>query len=296
MYLARFLRKANGSPLLDGALLCLVCLVEGGFSDSHCGRDRETSGMENTGYPIDFTGKTALVTGSTRGIGRAIADQLADLGATVIYTGTKRFSDVASGAKREYWQLDAEDHGSLEEFQSRILDLPRLDILVNNAGINRIDSVDGMDDDDWESVINVNLTTPMKLMRAATKVMKNSRSPGRILNVSSLFGVIGRPNRHSYVASKTALSGVTRSAGLELAREGILVNAIAPGFILTDMTRSMLSLERRKSLEEIIPIGRMGNEKEIAQFAAFLVSDINSYLVGQTIVIDGGITVSPGFS
>ncbi len=184
----------------------------------------------------------------------------------------------------------------MEDIQARILDLPSLDILVNNAGISGEDSVDGLVDEEWNSVLEVNLNTPVKLIRAATKVMKNARKGGRILNVSSLFGVIGRPNRHAYTASKSAVSGLTRSVGLELAQEGILVNAIAPGFILTDMTKTMMSVERRKSLEEIVPIGQMGNEAEIAHFAAFLVSDLNSYLVGQTITVDGGVSVSPGFS
>ena len=252
--------------------------------------------MEANSCKLDFDGKTAIVTGSTRGIGRAIANLLWNCGASVIYTGTKRFSEVAAGERKDYWQLDASDPSSVEAFQTRILDLSKLDILINNAGINRVDSVDGLNDEDWSTVIDVNLTAPTKLMRAATKVMKNAGTGGRILNVSSLFGVIGRPNRHCYTATKSALSGVTRSAGLELAREGILVNAIAPGFILTDMTKSMLSPERRKSLEEIVPIGRMGNELEIARFSAFMVSDMNTYLVGQTIAVDGGITVSPGFS
>ncbi len=251
--------------------------------------------MDTNASPLDFTGKTALVTGSTRGIGRAIADLLADLGAKVIYTGTKRFSDVASGEKKEYWQFDASSKESVADFQGRMLDLQKLDILVNNAGVNQVDSVDGLEDEDWDRVVEVNLTTPVKLMRAATKVMKNGRVSGRILNVSSLFGVIGRPNRHCYTATKSGLSGVTRSAGLELARENILVNAIAPGFILTDMTKSMLSEERRRSLSEIVPQGRMGTEEEIARFAVFMVSDWNTYLVGQTIAVDGGITVSPGF-
>ncbi len=252
--------------------------------------------MNKAGYPIDFTGKTALVTGSTRGIGKAIADQLSDLGATVVFTGRKRFSEVAAGEKNDYWPLDAGDPESVDAFQSRMMDLPKLDILVNNAGINVADSVDGLDDDDWNSVVAVNLTTPVKLMRAAAKLMKNSGEGGRILNVSSIFGVIGRPNRHAYTATKTGLAGITKSAGLELVRDGILVNAIAPGFILTGMTRELLSDERRKSLAEIVPLGRMGNEQEIAEFATFLVSEINTYLVGQTIVVDGGLTVSPGFS
>lgn len=265
------------------------------FSDSLFGSDSETARMENNGCSIDFTDKTALVTGSTRGIGRSIADLLADLGARVIYTGTKRFSDVASGDSKEYWQMDATSRKSVADCQARILNLPKLDILVNNAGINQVDSVDGVNDEDWDRVMEVNLTTPMKMMRAATKIMKNGRTQGRILNVSSLFGVIGRPNRHCYTATKSGLSGVTRSAALELAREGIVVNAIAPGFILTDMTKSMLSEERRRSLAEIVPMGRMGSKIEIARFAAFLVSDLNSYMIGQTVVVDGGITVSPGF-
>lgn len=266
------------------------------FSDSLFGEGGETGPMEKNACSIDFTDKTALVTGSTRGIGRAIADLLGDLGARVIYTGTKRFSDVASGNNKEYWQMDATNRESVAECQSRILDLPKLDILVNNAGINQVDSVDGLSDEDWDRVMEVNLTTPMKMMRAATKVMKNARTPGRILNISSLFGVIGRPNRHCYTATKSGLSGITRSSALELAREGIIVNALAPGFILTDMTKSMLSEERRRSLAEIVPMGRMGNESEIARFAAFLVSDLNSYMIGQTVVVDGGITVSPGFA
>ena len=265
------------------------------FSDSLFGSDSETARMENNACSIDFMDKTALVTGSTRGIGRSIADLLADLGARVIYTGTKRFSDVASGDSKEYWQMDATSRKSVADCQARILNLPKLDILVNNAGINQVDSVDGVNDEDWDRVMEVNLTTPMKMMRAATKIMKNGRTQGRILNVSSLFGVIGRPNRHCYTATKSGLSGVTRSAALELAREGIVVNAIAPGFILTDMTKSMLSEERRRSLAEIVPMGRMGSEIEIARFAAFLVSDLNSYMIGQTVVVDGGITVSPGF-
>ncbi|MBT3482580.1 MAG: SDR family oxidoreductase [Opitutales bacterium] len=251
--------------------------------------------MDIIGCSIDFTDKTALVTGSSRGIGRSIADLLSELGARVIYTGTKRFCDVASGETKEYWQMDATSRESVAECQARILDLPKLDILVNNAGINQVDSVDGLLDEDWDRVMEVNLTTPMKLMRAATKVMKNACTQGRILNVSSLFGVIGRPNRHCYTATKSGLAGITRSVALELAREGIVVNAIAPGFILTDMTKSMLSEERRRSLAEIVPMGRMGDEIEIARFAAFLVSDLNSYMIGQTVVVDGGITVSPGF-
>ena len=153
----------------------------------------------------------------------------------------------------------------------------------------------GLVNEEWNSVLELYLKTTVKLIRAATKVMKNARKGDQIPNVSSLFVVIGRPNGHAYTASKSALSGITRSARLELAWEGILVKAIAPEFMLTDMTKTMLSVERHKSLEEIVPIGRKGDVAEIACFAAFLVSDLISCLVGQAITVDGCVSVSPRF-
>lgn len=154
----------------------------------------------------------------------------------------------------------------------------------------------GLVNEEWNSVLELNLKTPVKLIRTATKVMKSARKGDQILNVSSLFVVIRRPNGHTYTASKSALSGITRSAGLELTREGILVKAIATEFILTDMTKTMLRVERRKSLEEIVPIGRKGDVAEIARFAAFLVSDLISCLVGKAISVDRCVSVSPRFS
>jgi len=246
---------------------------------------------------LNFEGKTALVTGSTRGIGKAVADALWALGATVIYTGRAKFSDVAAGERKEYWSLDASSPDSIAEVEGRIFGLSRLDILVNNAGMNSKDSVDGLDDAEWDRVVQVNLTAPARLMRAAAKNMKNHQQGGRILNVSSLFALVNRPNRNSYAATKTALVGLTRSAAMELAKEKILVNALCPGFILTTMTKTMLSDEQRKNLGRITPMGRMGQEEEMANLVAFLVSDLNSFMTGQVITSDGGLSVSvgPGF-
>ena len=253
--------------------------------------------MSNGVPNLSFEGKTALVTGSTRGIGKAIADALWALGAMVIYTGTKRFSEVAAGGNKEYWSFDASSSESIAEIENRIFNLSRLDILVNNAGMNCKDSIDGLSDEDWDKVLQVNLTAPVKLMRAAAKNMKNHRGGGRILNVASLFALVNRPNRNAYSATKTGLVGITRSAAIELANENILVNALCPGFILTDMTRTMLSEEQRRNIDRIVPQGRMGTEKEMASIASFLVSDLNSYMTGQTITPDGGLSVSagPGF-
>jgi len=183
------------------------------------------------------------------------------------------------------------------EIERRIFNLPQLDILVNNAGMNDADSIDGLKDENWEEMLHVNLSAPVKLMRAASRNMKNHRMGGRILNVSSLYSQVSRPHRNSYHAAKTGLVGITRSAAIELASEKILVNALCPGFILTDMTRTMLSDEQRKNLERIVPLGRMGTEEEMASIATFLVSDMNSYMTGQMITPDGGVTVSvgPGF-
>ena len=243
---------------------------------------------------LSFTDKIAIVTGSTRGIGRAIADLISELGGHVIYTGTASSNSIGDQVGKEYWQLDASDKQSVTQFADRIEKLNRLDILVNNAGINRNDSVDEMKDEDWDIVMEVNLTTPMKLMRSATRVMKK-QSSGRILNISSLFGNIARRHRNSYTTTKTGLVGLTRSAGLELAQYGILVNALCPGFILTDMTRKMLTDEQRAELANLVPLGRMGSEADMAKVAAFMVSDWNTYMTTQTLVSDGGISMSPGF-
>ena len=238
---------------------------------------------------MSFKGKTVLVSGGTRGLGAAMVDAFAGAGAEVICTGTAARVRPRKGVV--YWPLDLSDDKSTADCIRRMRGLKRLDILVNNAGTNIIEPIDRMDKDHWDCVLQVNLTGAMLLMKEAAVLMKKNKKGGRILNVSSIFGLISREKRNAYSASKAALIGLTRAAALDLAADGVLVNAICPGFVLTDLTKRMLSVKERTVLVNSIPMGRFGKEEEIAATAVFLCSPLNTYLTGQTVIIDGGVSI-----
>ncbi len=226
------------------------------------------------------------MTGATRGIGQAIADQLRSSGAKVICSGTNPSKSSHDG--KQYWPLDLTDEKSLQDFIGRLKKLPSLDILINNAGINKIDPIDKISQGDWDKIIKVNLTGAMRLMQEAAAFMIKTKTAGRILNISSIFGIVSHAKRNAYSASKTGLIGLTRASALDLASHNILVNCLCPGFVLTDLTRSILSAEEIGDLSRQVPLARFGSEEEIARAAAFLCSDWNTYMTGQTLVIDGG--------
>lgn len=237
---------------------------------------------------IDFNGKMALVTGGTKGIGKSIVTLLIGAGCDVIYTGTQKKPDRAI-ENASYKQLDLSDKKSIDQFIKNVLnDTKKIDILINNAGINIIESIDKLDEKNWQKVLDVNLTGPMILTREVSKKMKKNNNGGKILNVSSIFGVVSKAKRNSYSASKFGLIGLTRSSSLDLAQYNILVNAICPGFTSTEMTMSILSKEEIKKLSKQIPMGRFAEVEEIARVAVFLCSDLNSYITGQALVVDGG--------
>ncbi|MBU0686386.1 MAG: SDR family oxidoreductase [Candidatus Margulisbacteria bacterium] len=242
---------------------------------------------------LSFEGKTALVTGGTRGIGRSIVDLLSDYGCRVIYTGTNKSRTIKNTMRdqRTYLQLDFSDDESINKFLMRLNKIPQIDILINNAGINIIESIDELNKNDWEKVLKVNLTGPMLLMKQVSKIMEKNNRGGKILNVSSIFGVISKAKRNAYSASKSGLIGLTRAAALDLAPYNILVNALCPGFTLTDLTASILTKKEIKSLSADVPLGRFAEESEIAKVALFLCSALNTYITGQTIVADGGVTI-----
>ena len=243
---------------------------------------------------IDLSGRVALVTGSTRGIGRAIAETLSSCGARVAVVGRDKdkAQGVAGDIGRETRGFSC-DVGNTESVAKLVADVEEsfgsVDILVNNAGLTRDNIMLRLKDEDWDTVLDANLRGAFVAMRAATRGMMKRRW-GRIINIASVVGIIGNKGQANYAASKAGLIGLTKSVAKEFASRNILVNAIAPGFIETDMTAG-LTPEARTALSAQIPLERLGTAADIASLAAFLASEHASYITGQVLVVDGGMVM-----
>ncbi|MCR5250053.1 MAG: 3-oxoacyl-[acyl-carrier-protein] reductase [Lachnospiraceae bacterium] len=242
--------------------------------------------------------KTALVTGAGRGIGRAIALKLAKLGAKVIvnYSGSKEKAEEtvaliqAEGGDAEALRCDVSDYEACGELAKNVLaKYGRLDILVNNAGITKDGLLMGMSEEDYDRVLDTNLKGTFNMMRHFSRSFMKQRS-GRIINIASVSGVLGNAGQANYSASKAGVIGLTKSAAREMASRGICVNAIAPGFIDTDMVSAMGEDIRGKLIEKI-PLGRVGQAEEIAEAVAFLAGDAAGYITGQVLCVDGGMAI-----
>ncbi len=240
--------------------------------------------------------KVALVTGSTRGIGKAIALRLASSGMIVVVNGAtseERISEVVSKIKENGGEAigikaDVSRKEDVDKVFSKITEeLGRLDILINNAGITRDNLLMRMSEEDWDEVIRINLKSVFLCSKAAFRLMRKNRW-GRIVNISSIVGIIGNAGQANYAASKAGIIGVTKSLAKEFASSGILVNAVAPGFIVTDMT-SKLTDKVKETFLSMIPLKRFGKPEDIANVVAFLVSDEASYITGQVISVNGGM-------
>jgi 3-oxoacyl-[acyl-carrier protein] reductase len=241
---------------------------------------------------MNIKGKTAIVTGGTRGIGKSICDLFLENGCNVIATGTNLNNKVSQEKDNLFFKtLDFLNIDSTNKFIKDINDLDiDIDILVNNAGINIIEPIDTIKKENWDKIIQVNLTGPMLLSKSVSSSMKKKKQ-GKILNISSIWGTKSKKGRNAYAVSKTGLLGLTRTTALDLASYNILVNALCPGFTMTDLTKSTLSETEINTLSNQIPLKRFAKVEEIAKLALFLCSDINTYITGQTIIIDGGFTI-----
>ncbi|BDY04198.1 MULTISPECIES: 3-oxoacyl-ACP reductase FabG [Ferrimonas] len=244
---------------------------------------------------MDLSGKIALVTGASRGIGRAIAEQLVAAGAKVIGTAT---SERGAGAISDYlgdngqgMVLNVTEQASIDELFAAIkAEHGDIDILVNNAGITRDNLMMRMKEDEWNDIIDTNLTSVFRTSKAVLRAMMKKRN-GRIINIGSVVGTMGNAGQANYSAAKAGLLGFTKSLAQEVASRGITVNAVAPGFIQTDMTDE-LTEDQKQGIMGQVPVARLGQPQEIADAVVFLASDRASYITGETLHVNGGMVMA----
>lgn len=247
-------------------------------------------------FDLGLKDKIVLITGSTRGLGKAIAENLAEEKAKVIITGTnmEKAKEVARviattyGIEADGFQLDVTSESSVKEVVNAIIEkFGRIDILINNAGITRDARIMMMKAEDWEVVLKTNLTGAFNCTKFVSKRMLQQKA-GKIINITSVVGIMGNIGQANYSASKAGLIGLTKTIAKELAERGITVNAIAPGYIESDMTE-VLSADVSKKMLSLIPVGFYGKPEDVANAVLFLVSDKARYITGQVINVDGGM-------
>lgn len=246
---------------------------------------------------LDFTGKVALVTGATRGIGKAVADTLYASGATVYLTGTRQEEidslnrEISSSSieRKHYMCVDLSCNDSVEAFLKELNNIERIDICVNNAGINIVRDFCEVSYEEFLKVQNVNVFGPRRILNVVVPKMKTYRY-GRIVNIASIWSVINRPGRSSYSISKNAIHGLTKALSVELAAYNVMVNSVSPGFTMTELTIQTNTREQLTDLGNRIAARRLATPQEQANIVAFLCSEQNSYMTGQNLIVDGGYT------
>lgn len=244
---------------------------------------------------ISLDGRRVVVTGATRGIGKSISEIFLQAGASLILTGTNQEEIDALNSINQnpsvFWvKADFSTLAGIDTFIDKLKTYNNVDICINNAGINIIKPIGDCSQNEYQKLINVNLTAPFQIMQNILPTMKNN-GWGRIINVASIWSQVTKTNRSMYTLSKTGLIGLTRSLAIEYGKSNILINAISPGFTRTELTAHSLSDEEIKTISQQIPLQRFANPDEIALTVLFLCSDLNTYITGQNIIMDGGFTI-----
>ncbi len=252
--------------------------------------------MMSIGSPFDLSGKVALVTGGSKGLGKAMARGFAEAGADIIISSRTEselknaLEEILQGTSRRgrYLVADMSHRAEVRQLAEQALAaFGRIDILVNNAGTNKPQAIDEVSDETWDSVMELNLNSIMALSRAIIPDMKKRRW-GRIIHISSIMGLVSKEKRNVYSATKAALIGLARSMALDLGPFGITVNCLAPGPFMTDLPMSLLSGEEKQEFARMTALNRWGDPKELVGPALLLASDAGSYITGTTLVVDGG--------
>lgn len=231
-------------------------------------------------------GKIALVTGGGTGIGKAIVKALRYEGCEVYYT-----SRTVCAENKYCWLLDMEDSESLSGFIKQVQGMDKIDIFINNAGINLPEAIDQIEDEHFLSTLHVNLICPSLFLKEISKKMKH-QGQGKIVNIASIAGIVTKKNSVAYTSSKSGLLGLTRAAAIDLAPFGVLVNTVSPGPTETKMVERLISPQEKNRISKAIPLGRLAKPEEVANAVLFLCSELNTYITGQNIVVDGGYTIT----